>query len=139
MKPKVVRAPAASDLFQAALRTVTAVPVGVTRPPHRLPMVWPAPDVHVTAQPGIAAGPAWTVTSPWKPPVHSPTTRYVAEHALTGSRGGRPGPAHSLPGQSHRADEQQRGDDRGEAWATQGGFLSGHVRAPVGCTIDGDH
>ena len=41
----------------------------------------PFPYVHVTVHPRIAALPAVTRTSAWKPPGHCPPIAYVAEHA----------------------------------------------------------
>ncbi|GGO06146.1 hypothetical protein GCM10011574_18590 [Microbispora bryophytorum] len=44
-------------------------------------MVCEPGQAQFTVQPLIAALPARTVTSPWKPPGQELTTRYVAEHA----------------------------------------------------------
>ena len=41
-------------------------------------MAWPLAKVQVTVQPLIAALPAVTRTSPWKPPGHWPMIVYVA-------------------------------------------------------------
>lgn len=74
MKPNVVLAPAPRAPFQASFFTVTAEPETVSLPPHSCVTDWPEPSVKVEVQLGIAAVPALTVTSPWKPPGHSPTT-----------------------------------------------------------------
>ena len=85
MKPNVVVAPAARVPFQAAFDAVTVAPLLVSVAAHAWVIVWPLAYVHDAVQPLIAEAPAVTVTSPWKPPGHSPAIRYVAEHAPPGT------------------------------------------------------
>jgi hypothetical protein len=73
-KPKLVLAPADRLPFQAALRAVTVEPLLVTVAPQAFETVWPLAYVQVTVQFLIAALPAVTLTSPWKPPGHWPVT-----------------------------------------------------------------
>jgi hypothetical protein len=56
------------------LSAVTVAPLLVTSAPQYWLTVWPSGKVHVTRQPLIVELPAVTVTSPWKPPGHCPTT-----------------------------------------------------------------
>jgi hypothetical protein len=70
MNPNVVDAPDARLLFQLNGFTVTDEPLTVSVPLHNWVMVWPLGSVQVTVQELIAAAPAFTVTSAWKPPGH---------------------------------------------------------------------
>jgi hypothetical protein len=69
MKPKVVEALAPSAPLYGALPTVTADPFVLSVPLQTWLMACPPLNVHRTVQPLIADEPAFTVTSPWKPPV----------------------------------------------------------------------
>src|SRR5947208_2176011 len=80
-KPKVVGPPAGSGPLYEALLTEALEPLTVRVPFHTWVMVWPLAVVQRTVQPLICAPPAVTVTSPWNPPDHEPTVRYVAAHA----------------------------------------------------------
>ena len=74
--------PAGGAPFQVALRTTTWSPwvVGVPFP------AWPParPAVRQPTLQEVAAEPARTVTSHWKPPGHGLVVRYVAEQAPAG-------------------------------------------------------
>src|SRR5262245_17833096 len=61
--------------------TVTLLPLVVSTPLHSWVMLCPLASVHRTVHPLIAADPALTVTSAWKPGTHWLMIRYVAEQA----------------------------------------------------------
>jgi hypothetical protein len=67
-KPNVVEPDAGREPLNETLPTVTAEPLVVNAPFQIWVMVWPLARVHRTVHPVIAALPAVTVTSPWKPP-----------------------------------------------------------------------
>jgi hypothetical protein len=74
-KPNVVAAPAPSEPLYATLRAVTADPLLVTVAFHDELIVCPPVNVQPAVQPEIAAEPATTLTSAWKPPPHEDATR----------------------------------------------------------------
>jgi hypothetical protein len=79
--PKAVFAFGARDPFQLSLRTVTALPDWVCRPPQSWLMLCPLPNVHVTCQLVVAFVPVLvTVTEAWNPPGHWLVTVYTARH-----------------------------------------------------------
>ena len=59
-------------------RAVTLDPLLVTVAFQAWVTVWPFANVQVTVQALMAALPAVTLTSPWKPPGHCPVIAYVA-------------------------------------------------------------
>ncbi len=75
MKPNVVDAPAPSAPLYDRFFTVATEPLVLSAPFQTWPRLWPPASVQVTVQPLIAAAPAFTVTSPWKPPDHEPIVR----------------------------------------------------------------
>src|SRR3954454_780047 len=66
------------------LVTDTAPSRCVSDPPQSWPIVWPLANAHDAFQPLIAAAPAVTVTSVWKPPGQELMIRYVAAHPALG-------------------------------------------------------
>ena len=80
-KPNVVMALAASEPLNDRFLTVTFEPFVVSAPFQSWVMVCPLASVQVTVQALMAALPAFTVTSAWKPPDHAFTVLYVAEQA----------------------------------------------------------
>ena len=74
MNPSVVDAEAPSAPFQARLVAEIEAPELVSAAPHAWLMVWPLAKVHASVQPLMGLVPAVTVTSPWNPPGHEPTT-----------------------------------------------------------------
>lgn len=69
--PNVVVPLAATEPFQAALRTVEFVLTELCTPFQTWVIVWPTGFTQLTVQPFTAAVPAWTVISPWNPPPHA--------------------------------------------------------------------
>ena len=74
MKPNVVPAPGDSEPFHGAFLAVTTLPLVVSVVPQDCATAWPPASVQFTVQLPMAVEPAVTVTSPWKPPGHEPTT-----------------------------------------------------------------
>src|SRR5215204_1665730 len=92
MKPKVTDPPGAIAPLWSTLRTPTFGPGETSTPFHSDATVVPLGYVHVTVQPRLALEPVlWTVTSAWKPPVHEPRVRRVAEHSPADGSEGVPG------------------------------------------------
>jgi hypothetical protein len=63
-----------------AFWTVTVLPLVPAVPFQTLARLCPEARVQPTLQERIAAEPAVTVTSPWKPPAQVPVVRSTAEH-----------------------------------------------------------
>jgi hypothetical protein len=78
--PNVVVPPAGRDPLYDAFVTDTDEPVVPSVPFQTCEMLCPADAVHRTVQRLIAELPATTITSPWKPPDHELTVRYVDVH-----------------------------------------------------------
>ena len=78
-KPNVVVAFGGTLLVQSTLRILWLAPLGVLVPPQIWVIACPFANVQVTFHPAMVAELVLrTATSPWKPPVHWPTIRYVA-------------------------------------------------------------
>ena len=84
VNPKVVLPLAGTVPFHDSLRTETEEPEPDVRPPHSWVMDGEPDQLQFTVQPLIAALPARTVTSDWKPPGQLLTVRIVALHPLPG-------------------------------------------------------
>jgi len=74
-KPKLAVAPPARLPFQETFRAVIVLPDWVTVAFQAWETCCPLPNANVAVQPvDVAVPPFFTVTSPWKPPVHWETT-----------------------------------------------------------------